>query len=336
MILRRFGYTVLFCLLIFVDQSAGAIASFHTAAGTLVFRCLMQADSSEEDSTVVETPDTTQGRPEGGRAPLIGTGMRSKPPFRVDSTEVEETVDSSETEPSKPWRVSIKAQCSSLNERKGVDLGGNAPTLELSARVMHDIGAYVSFCGTERLSSPLFYQQSTLSAGYSYDYSDNISLSADASVYGYPNDSVNALAGSPASLSLALDVAGKGLDYGFSLDHYFGNPVANYLTAAVSHDFSIGEEEALSLTPCLSLTYGSTKYKLKKLNTEKTVRGLSAATIDLYASYRLGGGFTLSADPTLVVSFQKDLLKVFKGNLNATSKVTQFLIVASLRYSYSF
>ncbi len=265
----------------------------------------------------------------------VDSAQSDEPPqeARIDTTsDGSDTSNAAHT----VWKCSAKAQVSSMSQRAGIDLSANKPTSSLMLKLQHDIGVYASVEGVERLSSPLLYQQTTLRAGYVYSASDEWDLSADVSLFRYPSDTLNALAGSTAALSLSADYSGDMVDCSTSLDHYFGNPASTFLSVDVSHTFVFGEQQDFSLSPDLQVCVGADKYHIKKLNLTKTLRGLNSVSIDCYANYRLGSGFSIGADPMLLFSFQKDLLKVIKGDANATTRATQFLIVCTLMYRYSF
>ena len=273
-------------------------------------------DSTQADSTVTDTED-------------------------VDSTESDASVDSAEVTEAvvhHKWKAQAKTVFSTQKQHDGVDLSGNAPTGDFSLKLSHESGLYASVTGTQRFGSTAEYQQTTISGGYTFSAADWCDLSADLTLNRFPNDTINALASNPVIMSFAADFYPDFMDISLSLDHYFGVPSANYLSLVLAKTYVLDKAERFTLTPGFSIAYSSSKYKYKgvKLSGTLNVKGISSTSIDLYADYNLGSGFSLSLDPTILISFQRDLLKVLKGNTNALSKSTQLVVIAGLRYNLRF
>lgn len=254
-------------------------------------------------------------------------------------SEIDSTADSTlppqeVQQPLQPWSAQLRGVFSSQQQRAGVDLSGNQVTADAGLRLAHDIGLYLEYVGTRRLGSGGMLQQNTFSGGYSYDVSDQWSLSADVSIYRYPNDSVNALAQSPASLSLSADWGGEEWEAGLCFERFFGTTKFNYLTGSIGRSFFIDEESSFFATPSLSVTFASSTFKPRNpARPPRTSFSLSAIVMDVFVNTEIGYGFSVFADPMLVISYQKDLLKVIRGSASAVSKSILPLLTAGLRYT---
>jgi hypothetical protein len=55
--------------------------------------------------------------------------------------------------------------------------------------------------------------------------------------------------------------------------------------------------------------------------------------MDVFVNTEIGYGFSVFADPMLVISYQKDLLKFIRGSASAVSKSILPLLTAGLRYT---
>jgi len=256
-----------------------------------VFCCLAQQDQQSAD----DSSDTT---------------------FVLDETDTTEP-------PPKQWTVSARTNIMTSQIRSGVELSNNQPTGDFGMKVSHAIGLNGGFKMVRRLGTNGFHQQTNYSIGYDYELSDALSLSADYTYYKYPNADVNPLASTTSSLSLSASLDAKIVYVDFNIDRYFGTDPANFFSIDVSQFFLVGKEELLSIAPNLDISLTSFTYKTKN-NGIKTIRGLSSISLDVMFGYNLGNGFSISADPMLLQTIQRDLL--------IKSKQLQFVITAGIRY----
>lgn len=249
-----------------------------------------------------------------------------------DRTNTTDTADTTAEEPPKPWSLSLRSNYRTSHVRKGVELSGNAPTMDGGFSLSHDIGISFSMTGTERLGKNGFYQQTFFNLGYSYEAKQWLELSADLSFYDYPNDTLNPLAGTNASFSLAAAMDAGWFDIDLTFDRYFGSDAANYLSFDFSKYIGFGEDEDFSIMPSAGICFTSFELQTLRLVTKKgntvsktkKVRGLSSLSGDIAISYYLGKGFSLSLDPMLLIAFQQDV--------NSKSRKAQLLITAGVRY----
>ena len=267
----------------------------------------------------------------------------------ADSVEADDTKDSSdagtdsvtvpeeEPAPLPPWSIQARTVLSSQQQRAGVDLSGSQMTLDGGLRLGHTAGPYADVVGTQRLGASAVYQQTSITGGYALSLSDAWDLSGDVTVYRYPNDSVNALAQSPASLSLSADWGGEEWEAGVSLERFLGTNTFTYLSGSTGYTFFLRDDASIFVTPSASVTFASSTYTRK--NTGRSIRtrfSLSVIVIDVFFNADIGAGFSLFADPTLMISYQKDLLKVLRGSANAVTRSFQPLVTMGLRYTVRF
>ncbi len=305
-----------------------------------------RADTLEPDTLEPDTlePDTLE--PD---LPGPDTLTTKQDGIGADSVEADDTTDSlgagtdsvtvpeEESAPLPPWSIQARTVLSSQQQRAGVDLSGSQMTLDGGLRLGHTAGPYADVVGTQRLGASAVYQQTSITGGYTLSLSDAWDLSGDVTVYRYPNDSVNALAQSPASLSLSADWGGEEWEAGVSLERFLGTNTFTYLSGSTGYTFFLRDDASIFVTPSASVTFASSTYTRK--NTGRSIRtrfSLSVIVIDVFFNADIGAGFSLFADPTLMISYQKDLLKVLRGSANAVTRSFQPLVTMGLRYTVRF
>ena len=237
-----------------------------------------------------------------------------------------------DTIPAKKWTLTSRTTFKNNSFRNGVDLSDGNSTLDVGFKISHSVGAYASVTGTQRLGSDALYQQTVVATGYSYSAADWCDLSADIYYYKYPNDSINALAGSSTTLSLSADFYTSILDFGLYYDRYFGNDQASFITLGASHDFEIDKDGDLTLSPSFSMSL--TKYEIArplKKDVLKTRWLKSSLSFDVYCDYYIGKNFFLSFDPMILVPYDVNLLKK-----NTKTGEPMFIASLGLRYIYKF
>lgn len=267
----------------------------------------------------------------------------------ADSVEADDTADSldadtdsltvpeEEPAPLPPWSIQARTVLSSQKQRAGVDLSGSQMTLDGGLRLGHTAGPYADVVGTQRLGASGVYQQTAITGGYTLSLSDAWDLSGDVTLYRYPNDSVNALAQSPASLSLSADWAGEEWEAGVSLERFLGTNTFTYLNGSAGYTVFLRDDASIFVTPSACVTLASSTYTRKTTGKSvKTRFSLSSVVIDVFINADIGAGFSLFADPTLMISYQKDLLKVLRGSANAVTRSFQPLVTLGLRYTLRF
>ena len=250
-----------------------------------------------------------------------------------DSVEVSEE----ETESLPPWSAQIRTVVATVKQRAGIDIsGGNGMTIDAGARVGHRSGVSLDMVGTRRAGSSNPYQQTALTLGYTGALSDEFDLTVDGTLYSYPNDSVSAFAQSPASFSFAIDWSGEVWEAGFSADRYIGTNAITNLTTSIGRTFYIGElfsaqEYDVFVAPSLSVSASKTS-SARKNKMVSNGFGISAIVLDVFINAKLGYGFSFFADPGVLFSYQKDLVKVLRGNASAVGRSTQVLLSLGLRW----
>ncbi len=301
----------------------------------------LEPDTLEPDTLEPDTLNPDRPGPDTLTTKQDGIG--------ADSVKADDTTDSldadtdslmvpeEESAPLPPWSIQARTVLSSQQQRAGVDLSGSQMTLDGGLRLGHTAGPYADVVGTQRLGASAVYQQTSITGGYTLSLSDAWDLSGDVTVYRYPNDSVNALAQSPASLSLSADWGGEEWEAGVSLERFLGTNTFTYLSGSTGYTFFLRDDASIFVTPSASVTFASSTYTRK--NTGRSIRtrfSLSVIVIDVFFNADIGAGFSLFADPTLMISYQKDLLKVLRGSANAVTRSFQPGLTRGLRYTVRF
>ncbi|MFM7773363.1 MAG: hypothetical protein ACKO9V_00795 [Candidatus Kapaibacterium sp.] len=313
---------------------------------------MVTADTLEPDTLAPDTlaPDTLQPETPDPVLPDPDTVRPQTDPLAADSMAADDGSDTTGTTdpvdlsvpeeapaPSPPWSLQARSVLSSQKQRAGVDLSGSQVTVDGGLRLGHASGAYADVVGTRRLGADGLYQQTAITGGYSLSLSDAWDLTGDVTLYRYPNDSVNALAQSPASFSLSADWAGEEWEAGVSVERFLGTNTFTYLTGSTGYTVFLTDDASVFVTPAASVSFASSTYIRKA--TGRSVRSrvsLSAIVLDVFVNADIGAGFSLFADPTLMISNQKDLLKVLRGSANAVERTLQPLLTIGLRYSLRF
>lgn len=338
----------------FSEEESTARIRFHASYGDWYVGANKPAiDTVEPDTTEPEEPDTLRTEPDTLRTEPDTLGTPGG-----DSVDVEDSLDgvtgadslmasdsagmeskelNEPEEPDAQWNVQARTVLSTVKQRAGVDLSGSQTTLDGGLRLAHTIGAYLDVVGTRRMGSNGLYQQTAFTGGYTLSLSDSWDLTGDFTIYKYPNDSVNALAQSPASLSLSADWAGDEWEAGVCLERFLGTNTFTYLTGSTGYTFFLSGDASVFCTPSIGVTFGSST--TTRRNSGRTFRSrmsLSSIVIDAFVNADIGAGFSVFADPTLMISYQKDLLKVLRGSANAVTRTLQPLVTLGLRYTLRF
>ncbi|MFN8367943.1 MAG: hypothetical protein U0Y96_11985 [Candidatus Kapaibacterium sp.] len=244
----------------------------------------------------------------------------------TDTTFVLDEIDTTEPPPKK-WSLSLKSNIMTSQIRNGVDLSENNPTGDLGFKINHANGLHGGIKGVRRLGTNGFYQQTNIALGYDYEYSESLSFSADYTYYRYPNPDVNPLASTTSSLSLSASLDAKVVYVDFCFDRYLGTDPANFFSIDVSQFFLVGKEELLSIAPNFDISFTSFKFTNKNKVT-KTIRGVSSISLDVMFGYDIGKGFSISADPMLLQTVQRDLV--------IKTKQLQLVFTAGIRYKFKW
>lgn len=302
-------------------------------------------DTVEPDTTEPEEPDTSRTEPDtlgipGGDSVDVEDsldGVTGADSLVASDSAGMESKESDEPEPQTKWNVQARSVLSTVKQRAGVDLSGSQTTLDGGLRLAHTIGAYLDVVGTRRMGSNGFYQQTAFTGGYTLSLSDSWDLTGDFTIYKYPNDSVNALAQSPASLSLSADWAGDEWEAGVCLERFLGTNTFTYLTGSTGYTFFLSGDASVFCTPSIGVTFGSsTTTRRNSVRTFRDRMSLSSIVIDAFVNADIGAGFSVFADPTLMISYQKDLLKVLRNSAIAVTRTLQPLVTLGLRYTLRF
>jgi len=253
---------------------------------------------------------------------------------QADSTDEQEAMDDAE-EVVQPWNLSTRAGYSSRSVRDGVELSGDEPIFGCGASLSHASGwnSAIGVSSMTGTNSGLLSWYASL--GYDWAISDLVAFSAEYEYTRYRNDSLNIVANLGNAFTLGISLDTDILSLGLSYDHYFGDGSADYLSFDVSAFFSSGD---LTILPMLNISYGSQTIDTKRFAAVKrmqrpagktvtrTISGITGITVDVNCSYDLGAGFGLSVSPAFVYS----------PKIETSSRDTQFLLSAGVRYSVDF
>lgn len=238
------------------------------------------------------------------------------------------------------WSVSFGSRFLSRYTSYGVDLAGDQSAFSHSASLSHISGASAGIRAIQTLGTDAGLQSWSFDAGYDYELSDYLTLSAAYSYTSYKNDSVNVLAALSHSISLEAEFSFSLFSASLSYDTFLGGDGANYFSADVS---TFLDFDRLLIVPLVQATFVSQEIddvllsKVKSTSGKKstgsnavtsvtTITGLSSVSAHAVLSYRLLPGLRFSLHPMVLYSPKSEL---------ASSDI-QFLWAAGIRYTKDF
>ena len=328
---------------IVIRQRLHAVLALGCMLGFLAVRVQAAGDDVERYARLMhvslpllDVRDTVEGEPE--LPEVVDEDSSSSEEADLDSLETMDSISTDTTvveEPMPPWSAQVRGVLSTFKQRAGVDISGSSVTLDGGARISHRSGLSLDVVTTRRPGSNVQFQQTAFSLGYAVSLSDEYDFSVDGTLYRYPNDSVNAFAQSPASLSMAVDWTGEEWDAGFGIDRFIGTNSFTYVNFSAGRTFYAGSavslpDDDLFISPSLGVTAAKTTSARKNKATGSF--GLSSIMFDVFVNARLSQSISLFIDPGVLLTYQRDLLKVLRGNAASASKATQFLLSIGIRW----
>ncbi|MCU0411313.1 MAG: hypothetical protein MUF82_02105 [Bacteroidetes bacterium] len=243
-----------------------------------------------------------------------------------------------------PWSASVGVRYLSRYTAYGIDLGNEQPAAGFSIGIDHQSGLSASIGGIHTLEDPAELQNWNVSAGYSLEVTEWMTISAEYSHYSYVNDSTNVLAALTNTIGVGLDLSVGPASLGVSYDSYLGTNSASYFSLDASMFFSVGRFAVLPLVQAtfmsqtiedrLLKTSGSSAGSGRSGGTGTTstvtevspITGLSSLSVHVVLLYRLMEGLSASFHPYYLYSPKAEL----------STSSSNFIWSAGLRYSLDF
>ncbi len=202
------------------------------------------------------------------------------------------------------WSGSLSFRAQSRLAQYGLEAAPEGVTFVAGGGISHTSG--FSFGLSSALQpSPWTMQRLTASAEYEWTIAEVWVLGASIDRSWYPAGSVNPLATSPVSFSIAAGYDGDIWSFGAGFDRYLGGEGASYISVDVSAFVAM---EGFNLLPLATASFGSQTVASAILQRGKgktlvgsssvsTVTGLSSADVFLVVQVPLGSGWSCSAMP---------------------------------------
>lgn len=271
------------------------------------------------------------------------TAIESAIPDNSHTATEEDNTDSLETdeedEPEPDWNISAAFKFQNRRIQNGLDVNAQRASHNTNVSLSHTSG-FTASLDMSRLVNPNELSNYGYGLDYVYSLSDHFDIGATLNRTIYVSDTISALAGSSANLSIYLDYITKIGTFDLSYDKFFGLDDIQFLSLSYIDSYKMGD---FRLQPNISISAGDftiaperltkalakkkTKLKpedLAKLN--QSAFGITSIVFMMKLKYDLGKGFSLALAP--VLNFTKDETgKKFEG------EITSYL---SIGYNYDF
>jgi hypothetical protein len=238
----------------------------------------------------------------------------------LESSNLDSLEESEETE---KWNVYVSNSFQNKQLQNGTDISGDIPSLSTNFGISHEIGLAFSYSATRKFDNKTYISNINWSPTFTYAFSDKFDATIGYTRYKF-NDTNNVLSSKSNILNLSADYYTESMIYDLAYDLYLDKDPLHYLSLTFIKVFKLAD--GLKLTPMLSIcgsAYSSTYYsyalvknsngkvKVKKTSDNSTSIQLSSVYLGLPLTYKLGYGFSASANlsfvytPDAAVSDQK-------------------------------
>lgn len=213
-----------------------------------------------------------------------------------------------ETEETEKWNVYLSNSFQNKQLQNGTDISGDIPSLSTNFGISHEIGLAFSYSATRKFDNKTYISNINWSPTFTYAFSDKFDATIGYTRYKF-NDTNNALSSKSNILNLSADYYTESMIYDLAYDLYLDKDPLHYLSLTFIKVYKLAD--GLKLTPMLSISgsaYNSYalvknsngKVKLKKTSDNSTSIQLSTVYLGLPLTYKLGYGFSASANLSFV------------------------------------
>jgi hypothetical protein len=211
---------------------------------------------------------------------------------------------------SNPWTLSSGVMLRNRQVQNGVNVSGTQGIVSIGTEASHEGGFLAGIDIARRVGNQPGPQGWNARIGYQYSAADWLDIGAQFTRYGYPNDSINPVAGIPNMITLNATAISSSFMLDLTYDRMFGaeNETVNYLSLTLLGLFQWGN---LRISPIASIV--GTRYSIAtrrllvfRPGRLQTVTGIAMTSLGCSFAYDLSDQWSLTASPMILYTPQKD------------------------------